>query len=150
MSLFSYFQRFTAMASTFISDPTFCYFPFPFFLLNRKCLMDGREPTASSRAVERRFQLCCGNLLCFLSIATIFPFFFLFVFCLRLSLSALQVVLFFFRSESRKNTIAPERIHRIHSVDASFIFLNYFNRAVCVVEHTKIVGQLDVICYLFG
>jgi hypothetical protein len=31
MSLFSYFQRFTAMASTFISDPTFCYiFLFPF------------------------------------------------------------------------------------------------------------------------
>jgi hypothetical protein len=30
MSLFSYFQRFTAMASTFISDPTFFFGFFPF------------------------------------------------------------------------------------------------------------------------
>lgn len=87
--------------------------------------MDGREPTASSRAVERRFQLCCGNLLCFLSVA-IFSFCFLFA-AFSLSFASCSV---FFSVGIKKNTIAPERIHRIHSVDASF-FLNYFNRAVC-------------------
>lgn len=148
MSLFSYFQRFTAMASTFISDPTFCCFSFFCSTGNVWWMVESRPQAAEPWNDDFNYVAVIS---CVFSLFKLFfPFFLSFCFlfaAFSLSFASWSV---FLRSESEKTrfTLRNESTAYIRWMLLLF-FLNYFNRAVYIVEQTHKKGQLDVICYLF-